>query len=189
MDKVFAECQVINQGMSILYNHLIETLESKTKGEQEKKFHQFQEYLHENHNLENKFTLYNFLNLISSIALNYHFQSDSFQILTQILHMNQINLHKLLTQHELFNIFRLNQKIVLFLLQENILQIDSIIAHRLVLNERTLYYFYEELYPFLNEKQKLKYSIYNKEEFECKKCKNEFLRFFFKKIFTIFDQK
>ena len=106
MNKVCAEFQAINKDNSILYNHLIETLESKTKGEQETNFIKFQKYLNENHNLENKFKLCNFLHLISSIALHYRFQPGSFQIVTQILHMNQHNLQQLLTQHELFNIFR-----------------------------------------------------------------------------------
>ena len=44
---------------------------------------------------------------------------------------------------------------------------------KLILNKLTLFYFYKELYPFLNEKQKMKYAISNKEEYERKRSEGE----------------
>ncbi|KAK8847022.1 hypothetical protein M9Y10_019597 [Tritrichomonas musculus] len=105
---------------------------------------------------ENKYDLKAMLHLISRISDNYHRTRPFFGKIERILKNFESNIKNFFTNFEIFNIFKKNKRILLFLFEEKILIPDDSIAHIItsVKYRRYFYpqYFYNEFKTFYSEK-------------------------------------
>ena len=112
---------------------------------------------------ENLQKLKSILHLISKIS-NHHYKTHSFyNKISRILTFFKSEIKQFYSNHEIFNIFRHNKRILLFLIEEKILIFDQSIAN-CILSKKYSYsfilYFLNEIQPFINKKLK---SYYQKE--------------------------
>lgn len=85
-----------------------------------------QEILNNNHKLRE------FLHLIAEISCNHHRTMNFFDKIDQIIKEIRNQINKFLSNEELFNIFSINNRILLFLFQENIIKTDANLLLRLL---------------------------------------------------------
>ncbi|KAK8849328.1 hypothetical protein M9Y10_018700 [Tritrichomonas musculus] len=111
---------------------------------------------------ENKHDFLSFLHLISKILNNYHRSHLFFSKIERILQYFQKDIKTNLTNSEIFNIFKSNKRIILFLIEEQILTFDEHIAKIITTTEKYVkanypHYFQPEIQPFVNKKWFPKY--------------------------------
>ena len=102
-----------------------------------------------------------FLHLLLKISNNYHRQSFFFEKIEKILVFFQNDIKQYFTNFEIFNIFKSNKRILLFLFEQSIIKMDKQIVKRLITDKYIKYkypqYFSPEIRPFINEKWFLQY--------------------------------
>lgn len=100
-----------------------------------------------------------FLHLIVAISNNHHRNSDFFTRISQII-LKYTDSLKTISNTQIFEIFKTNKRLLLFLLQENLLVIDDHIAKKIESFRSDKYpqYFLPELKPFINRETYDKYS-------------------------------
>ena len=123
----------------------------------------FNEFLQDHKLSENKYELKSFLYLIAAISKNYHRSQDFFTKIELILKSLQEKIKNYYHSFEIFQIFRRNKRLLLFLFQSEVIspneEIYSIILrNKKYINEKYLEYFYPEFEPFFEEK--MKFSIF-----------------------------
>lgn len=96
------------------------------------------------------------LNLISKILDNHHREKDFFQKIEKILLNFKDNIILFFPNWEIFNIFKNNKRVILFLIQQKMITIDETIIQRLD-NEKFLSHNYQiylapELQPIVKKK-------------------------------------
>lgn len=77
---------------------------------------------------ENQYKFRSFLNMISKISENYHQSPDFYDKIIKIISIFKVEIKQTFSNHEIFNIFKSNKRILLFLFEENILIPDEFIA-------------------------------------------------------------
>ena len=102
------------------------------------------------------------LHLISKIGNNYHSFANFFSKIERILLFFKEDIPKYFSNSEIFNIFKSNKKILLFLIEQQIIVIDEYIAKKIIntdkfINAKYPQYFQPEIQPFINEKWFPKY--------------------------------
>lgn len=129
-------------------------------------------YLDEDNNIEEKYqtleTLFNdiqihsikfkissLMHLLLQISSNHHREENFFSKIEEILLIFKNNLTKHYSNSELFNIFKSNKRILLFLIEEKVLNFDEFIAKRIIqykyLENNYPQYFQPEIKPFMND--------------------------------------
>ena len=98
---------------------------------------------------ENKDEFVEFIILLSKIAKNHHRFPLFINRIEQIL--IQIDIKQTLSNIEIFNLFKDNKRILLFLFQEKILIPDETILKFIDNNQDYTVYFYNEIKPFLSQ--------------------------------------
>lgn len=95
------------------------------------------------------------MHLILHISNDHNRTEGFFKKIEQILMLFKDDLQKYFTNSELFNIFKSNKRILLFLIEEKIMNFDEFIAKRIIkkkfLDKKYPQYFQPEIQPFLNE--------------------------------------
>ena len=127
--------------------------------------------------LQNKDKIESILWMINRISENHYRHTDFYRKITQVLHFLLKNNKQALTNNEVFNVFKHNKRILLLLIDEKFIEMDSSIANE-ILNYPYQFanypkYFYFEIKPFINDKKSIE--IYN--EIEIAKDQN-FINYF-----------
>lgn len=104
--------------------------------------------------LENRHDTSTFLYLISKIANNHHRINDFFTKIEHIIKSIKDDILKHFTNTEIFDIFKQNKRLLLFLLQEKIIQLDTKIVSKIIEGKYREFfyphYFYTEIKPFIS---------------------------------------
>ena len=100
---------------------------------------------------ENKYYLISVLHFITKIADNHHRSNCFFNKLEKILKYLQNEIRQYLINSEIFNIFKSNYRILLFLIHENIMTIDQYIADQLKIYSKSIKYFWPEIKEFIKD--------------------------------------
>ena len=77
---------------------------------------------------EDQHTLMSFLHLLTKIADNHHHSPNFFDKIDQILQIFQEDIKKYYKNIEIFNIFKSNKRILLFLIKQKIMIVDKYIT-------------------------------------------------------------
>ena len=78
---------------------------------------------------ESQHELKSVLHLITRIANEHHRSPNFFSKIDQILNNFKKDIQQFFSNYEIFNIFKSNKRILLYLLEEKIMKIDKSIAH------------------------------------------------------------
>ena len=108
------------------------------------------------------------MHLISKIENNYHRFPYFFSKIERILLFFKESVKKYFSNSEIFNIFKSNKRILLFLIEQRIIVIDEYIAKKITKTEKFTeakypQYFQPEILPFINEYWFPEYDPYTKE--------------------------
>ena len=142
----------------------------------------FNEFLQDHKLSENKYELKSFLYLIAAISNNYHRSQDFFTKIELILKSLQEKIKNYYHSFEIFQIFRRNKRLLLFLFKSEIItpneEIYSImLCNKKCIDEKYLEYFSPEFEPFFEEKMKFlilyPYKSITIDEFNKKREKGE----------------
>ena len=133
-----------------IQNNLLDFIEN------EDNFNNLQQFLNEQKIQDNKDDITLILHLITKIANNYHHLPLFFDKIDRILGFFQHEIQKYFSNSEIFNIFKSNKRILLFLIESNILILDKYIVNRILTNKYFKndyqHYFFPEIRPFIKEK-------------------------------------
>ena len=106
----------------------------------------------------NKYKIKSILHLIESITSNHFYDKNYWERIEDILLLIKDDITNLLTNDEIFTIFKNNKKMILFLFQSNILIPDHsifvILTNQTYENFQNDYYFYTELNQFYVSNEK-----------------------------------
>ena len=129
---------------------------------------------------DNKLKLISLLHLILEIANNHHRTPGFFDKIEQILTNFQSNIKTFLSNPEIICIFRSNKRILLFLIEKHIVNVDDYFIRTIIKEKykesKYPQYFLPEIKPFLNDKLFSKYD--EKEKNELIELSNELLKNF-----------
>ena len=97
------------------------------------------------------------LRMIANISNDHHRELDFFDKIEKIIILLKENIKKYFSNSDIFNIFKINKKIFLFLIEEKMIIIDDHIAKKILTTEKFIeqnypQYFVPEIKPFVNEK-------------------------------------
>ena len=109
-------------------------------------------FFDEKHILEDKSNMKPLLKLFVKILNNYHHFPYFFKKIEIILSYFKESMKQNLSNKEIFHIFRKHNRIILFLIQEKILEIDKNLVQQMVdYNEHYLKYFFPEIKSFIDD--------------------------------------
>lgn len=165
------EVQAYLKKMKSLQKGFISFISSKTKEEEET--HQNLIQLLDDYKIkENQSDFKMFLRLITKIADNDQHLPNYFNKITSVIDHIKNEIKQTFSNQEIFDIFRSNKRIILFLIKSNIISFDeALIPHLKKVHSYSDYlpFFYPELKPFLTEKEIEKYSKEITDDFEEKR--------------------
>ena len=97
------------------------------------------------------------LHLILKIGNNHFRNSDFFNKIDRILQIFKEDITKYYSNYEIFNIFKSNKRILLFLIEQKLIKFDETIVKKILMTDKYitigyLQYFQPEIQPFINEK-------------------------------------
>ena len=95
--------------------------------------------------------------LITSISNNHHRQTCFFTKIEQILLHFRNDIFQYFTNYEIFNIFKSNKRILLFLIEEKIIEIDKSISYSIAFKFWYLnyyFYFFPEIKNFIEDQKR-----------------------------------
>ena len=116
-----------------------------------------------------KYYLLSLMHLISKIGNNHHRLPNFFSKIERILLFFKDYIKKYFSNSKVFNIFRSNKRILLFLIEQQLIIIDKYIVKKITNTEKYIeakypQYFQPEIQPFINEKWFPKYKNSNEKE-------------------------
>ena len=99
-----------------------------------------------------------FLYMIEHISNNHHRDEIFINKIFQILQYYKQQIKQTLSNVQIFNIFQNNKKILLFLIENEIIKVDKCIAHKILTKSKNNgngygYFFYPEIKKFLTQKK------------------------------------
>ncbi|KAK8843653.1 hypothetical protein M9Y10_024716 [Tritrichomonas musculus] len=105
---------------------------------------------------DDKYVLTLLLHLLAKISNNHHRYHNFFSKIEQVLRFFKDNIKKYYSNSEFFHIFKDNKRILLFLIEEEMIIIEKNIAKEISTNDKYLQakypeYFRPEIQPFINE--------------------------------------
>lgn len=108
---------------------------------------------------ENRNELTLFLHLISKISKNHHRNSDFSAKIEKIIKLFEESIKTKFTNSEIFNFFKNNKSLLLFLLKQNIITIDQSISKYIIKKGRKKsiklsHFFHKEIQPYKKTIQK-----------------------------------
>ena len=139
--------------MMISQQMLLNLIENEDKNEQhhELLFH----FLESQKIICNRIDIQPLLHLILKISQN-HYQTTNFYCkLEQILSSLEESIKKFFSNSEIFNIFKSNKRILLFLFEKNILKLDQYIYNKITQGRFKENYYYQYFLPEINSFKKL----------------------------------
>ncbi|KAK8871274.1 hypothetical protein M9Y10_006990 [Tritrichomonas musculus] len=140
--------------MSGILNQILEYIDNESDPEIE--FHSLSELLIQQEISRNKFLLKELLHLLVKISNNYHRNSGFFSKIQAILSLFKTEILKYYSNFEIFNIFKNNKRLLLYLFKNNILTPDKTIARIISKGKYQTafypFYFYKEFKNFFDKK-------------------------------------
>ena len=138
---------------------------------------------------DNKYYLLSFMYLISKVGNNNHRFPNFFTKLDRILLFFKEDIKKYFSNSEIFNIFKSNKRILLFLIEQQIMVFDEYIVRKITKTEKYIeakypQYFQPEIQLFIKEKWFPKHENNNKQKEEngwVEEIKKELLENFYEK--------
>ncbi|KAK8888330.1 hypothetical protein M9Y10_039397 [Tritrichomonas musculus] len=119
----------------------------------------------ENNYYYNKFKLKSFLHLLIKIIDNHYRNPNFFIKIFRILNYYKTQISEFFSNFEIFDIFKSNKRILLYLIEENLMKIDDYILHKMTerqfLNAKYPQYFAPEIKQLLKNEFLKKYQFYN----------------------------
>ena len=112
----------------------------------EENFQNLQAFFDEQQIHENKYELKLVLYLILKVSNNHHRCVNFFHKIEQILNYFKDDITNYFTNHEIFNIFKGNKRILLYLLENNIMTIDEHIAEIIITTTKFLDFKYPQYF-------------------------------------------
>lgn len=113
------------------------------------------QFLKDENIINNPLELKSILYIISNITNNYHHQFSYFTKIKNLFIKISTEITKNFSNITIFNIFKSNKRLLLFLIQEHIIIIDKIIASKILeySNDTNMYsaFFYPEIKPFIKK--------------------------------------
>ncbi|KAK8880721.1 hypothetical protein M9Y10_003408 [Tritrichomonas musculus] len=149
--------------MQSIQNILLQYIEDSEKSEEN--YQNLIQLLDDHKIREDKHSLKSLLYLISKISDNHYRGKDFFSKIEQILRKFKDDIVKYFTSLEIFNIFKSNRRVLLFLIEQQIIKIDEQIAKKIKSNNYC-HFFYPEIKTFLSEDEQQKISNELPENFE-----------------------
>ena len=135
---------------------------------------------------DSKYYLLSIMHLISNIVYNHHRFPNFFAKIERILLFFKEDIKKYFSNSEVFNIFRSNKRILLFLIEQQLIIIDEYIVRKIAKTDKYIrakypQYFQPEIQPFINEKWFTKYDPNTKENEWVEEIKKELPENFYEK--------
>ena len=120
------------------------------------------------------------MHLILHISNDHHREEGFFDKIEQILKLFKEDLLKYFSNSELFNIFKSNKRILLFLIEEQIIIVDEYITKKITTTRKYVkakypQYFLPEIKPFISEKCYHIYETDKRKKFEEEEEENEWI--------------
>ena len=148
------EIQEYFDKMKEVQKDLLDYIENKDNSDED--YQNLINYFKENRIKENKHELKATLRLISQIANDHHRTHNFFTKIEQVLLIFKKDLRNILSNRQIFHIFRSNKRLLLFLIEENIITPDKVIANCLtnykISQACYLQYFYPNFKSYLDGK-------------------------------------
>lgn len=123
---------------------LLEYLDDKSEADYDKLI----KLINELNVSENRYELKSILQLLSTIIRNHHRSANFFSKIERILINYKLYIKKYFSQLEVYDIFQPNQRILLFLLQNDLISTDNLLK----LNPKYIAYFYPEIKNKIDQK-------------------------------------
>lgn len=113
--------------------------------------------LQENHFLDDKHLMREFLHIISSISKHHHRSTSFFQKIEKIFHEFRKEISSLLVGEELLRIFRKSRRVLLLLFEQDFVQLNPTIARQIINSQKANFakYFYPEIHPYFDSHQNM----------------------------------
>ncbi|KAK8842994.1 hypothetical protein M9Y10_025181 [Tritrichomonas musculus] len=111
---------------------------------------------------DSRYDFLSLMHLISKIGNNHHRFPNFFSKIERILQFFKKDIRKYFSNSEIFNIFAGNKRILLFLIEQQIIIIDEYISKKIATTDKYIkgnypQYFQPEIQPFINEEWFPKY--------------------------------
>ena len=150
--------------MKNIQKNILYFLETET--EQELNFQNLIDFFDERVIIEHKHELKSTLYLISKISQNHHRGPDFFSKIERIIKHFKENIKKFFTNSEIFNIFKNDKRILLFLFEEKIIEMNGYIVKVMTKTNKYIKanypeYFSPEIKLFEKDEIKLSENFYN----------------------------
>lgn len=118
--------------------------------------------------------------LLLKISNNHHRTSNLFDKIEQILQLFKDEMTKYFSNSDIFNIFKSNKKLLLFLIENNIMTVDEYIARKIIdfkyQKQKYPQYFMPEIKPYVNEKWFPKYNNIKHQEIKYEEEEEEYVQ-------------
>ena len=146
--------------MKDIHENILNYLEEETKTEEN--FQILKDIFNNTKISDSQYDLLSLLHLISKIGNNFHRFPNFFAKIERILLFFKEDIKKYFPNSEIFNIFESNKRILLFLIEQQIIVIDEYITKKISKTDKYIkskypQYFQPEIQPFINEKWFPKY--------------------------------
>ena len=145
--------------MMLIQSDFLEFIENETEGEEE--FKKLTKLFEDLKISENQHKLKSILHLLIKISNNHHRNHVFFTKIEQIILHFKADIKKYFSNSEIFDIFKSNKRILLFLIEEHIMIFDEYIFNRITtkkfIDSKYPFYFSPEIKPFLTNDWIVKY--------------------------------
>ncbi|KAK8836735.1 hypothetical protein M9Y10_037252 [Tritrichomonas musculus] len=146
--------------MKDIQENILNFLEEEAKSEEN--FQHLEDIFNNTKISDNKYNLLSLLHLICNIADNYHSFPNFFSKIERILQFFKEDIKTKFSNSEIFNIFKKNKRILLFLIEQQLIVFDAYVVfkiiHKKFCEAKYPQYFQPEIQPFINEKWFPKYN-------------------------------
>ena len=147
--------QKIFQEMNEIQNSLLDFLDDEVVDD--KKYEDFKILIEKFKIREQRHEFENILHLIAKISNNHHRYPNFIKKIETILTFYKADIENFFSNTEIFNIFKGNKRLLLFLIKTKIIKFDEYIITEITTKIRYLnnyypLYFLPEIKPFINEK-------------------------------------
>ncbi|KAK8841639.1 hypothetical protein M9Y10_026579 [Tritrichomonas musculus] len=137
--------------------NILQFLEEEEEANSDEQFQILKDIFNDTKIKDNIFEFLSLLHLISKIADNFHRSPAFICKIERILRFFKEDIKKYFSNSEIFNIFKKNKRILLFLIEEKIIFFDEYIVKKITTNKKFItanypQYFQPEIQPFINEK-------------------------------------
>ena len=122
---------------------------------------------------EKYYKMNDYLQLIFHISNSHRRSPFFFERIEQIIRYFKDAIIHTFSNLEIYNLFKCNKRLLLFLIEEKVITVDDTIAYELSQESDNYYYFHLEIHSFYDQENKEKYQVNNYLDFEWKRKRGE----------------